>query len=357
MRNAIGEVHTQIERRIRDTKSVATVIRLKKSNRHPSSIFQSGTTFLTRNSALFKKVNYVLSLHKSDPDPRFAIVTDSQLGGVLWFSLGASSGNYSKLSRHRLIANCATAIVPQREVIHRIADLLEEMGPKLRDEFTVLMRDKRASMCPMRMTAGLLDQVDNDSSMRILESMREEIAAPILEGAAAERERSLEERRGLQGALHQSQNVSAELQEVVLRDRDSYGMQLAQLSLELDGQVAGRERARLALVAKRDSYSRKLATDAAELKRLRAKLVIRFKALWTIVSVIVIVATILLGHIKSVPGLILVVVVAISEVGLLAKALDSLFEFAASCFYRQRANEIERTRLHVSEMDDLIASG
>ncbi|MDE2177673.1 MAG: hypothetical protein KGJ50_05145, partial [Xanthomonadaceae bacterium] len=203
MRNAIGEVHTQIERRIRDTKSVAAVIRLKKDNRHPSSIFQSGTTFLTRNSALFKKVNYVLSLHKSDPDPRFTIVTDSQLGGVLWFSLGASSDSYSKLSRHRLIANCATAIVPQREVVHRIADLLEEMDQKLRDEFTVLMRDKRASMCPMRITAGLLDQVDNDSSMRILELMREEIAAPILEQAAVEQERALEERRGLQRALHQ----------------------------------------------------------------------------------------------------------------------------------------------------------
>lgn len=357
MRNAIGEVHTQVERRIRDTKSVATVIRLKKNNRHPSSIFKSGTTFLTRNSALFKKVNYVLSLHKSDPDPRFTIVTDSQLGGVLWFSLGASPDSYSVLSRHRLIANCATAIVPQREVIHRVADLLEEMDPKLKDEFTALMRDKRASMCPMRITAGLLDQVDNDSSMRILESMREEIAAPILEQAATDRERALEERDGLRGALHQSQNVSAELQEVVSRDRDTYEMQLAQLTLDLDGQVAGRERMRQALIEKRDIKIGVLKADAAELRRLRLRLVLWLKAFWTLVSVIVIVATILLGHIKSVPGLILVVLVAVSEVGLLAKVLDSLFEYVAKMFYRQRAKDIAVTRSQISDLRDLIANG
>ncbi len=356
MRNAIGEVHTQVERRIRDTKSVATVVRLKKNNRHPSSIFKSGTTFLTRNSALFKKVNHVLSLHKPDPDPRFTIVTDSQLGGVLWFSLGASPDSYLKLSRHRLIANCASAIVPQREVIHRISDLLDQMDPKLKDEFTVLMRDKRASMCPMRVTAGLLDQVDNDSSMRILESMREEIAAPILERAAAEREQALEDQRGLQGALHQRQNVSAELQDVIARNRNSYEIQLAQLKLDLDGQVAGRERMRQALSAKREGYRRTLKTKTEMLKRLRSQFVFKLKVLWTVISVVVIMTTILLGHVKSVPGLILVVLVTISEVGLLAKVLDSLFESVATCFYRRRAKEIDVTRSRISEIDDLIAN-
>lgn len=355
MRNAIGEVHHQIERRIRDTKSVAAVIRLKKENRKPSSVFRSGTLFVTRNSALCKKVNYVLSLSKTEPDPRFTIATDGQFGGVLWFSFGSPKG-YAELSRKRLISNCATAIIPQREVIQRIADLLERMDPVLKEEFSTLMRDQRASMCPMRITGGLVDQIDDEASFRILDAMRESIAAPIQEAAAAKEELALEVRRELEGELSQSRGVSAALQENLAVQELNFNEQLAQLSLDMAGEKSARERIRAEIQRRRNQRNDQLSAEQSALILRRARIVTCLRCLWVSASLAAIAATFFLGRIDQVWVLVIVFLLLASGLSVFTSSIDKFFNWIASYCFSSHERRVAVIRSHVSEMDELLAS-
>lgn len=243
VRNAIGDVHHQLDRRIRDTQSVAAVVRLKRDNRRPSSVFEAGTIFLTRNSALAKQVNRALAVGRSEPDPRFTVITDGQLASTLWFSLGAAS-DFASFSKKRLIANCSSAIVTQREVIQRIASMLEAVDEDLKGEFEVLMRDKRASLCAMRMTGGFAESIDRGLSQKVLEEMRLELAAPLVEEALEQLSVERLELVRLQDEVNSSRQVNVTLQEVIGANQKGFSSELAQMSIALEGERVAKDRLR-----------------------------------------------------------------------------------------------------------------
>lgn len=258
VRNAIGHVHHQLDRRIRDAKSVALVARLKGENRSPSSVLKAGTIFVTRNSALYSRVSQALSIGRNEPDPRFAIATDGQIAGVLWFVLGVHG---VEMSRKRLIANCAAAVLPRRDVIDRISSMLIKIDKKLGDEFEALMRDGRASLCPMRFTGGYQDVVDEDLSLKILGAMKEELVAPVKEAAILEQEELSEITAMLGNELSQTKDAVNILQEVVdaeVRDKEqvkrAFDLSLAQLSHELE--VSQAREAQVRTDAERDLHQR-----------------------------------------------------------------------------------------------------
>lgn len=238
VRNSIGDLHEHVDARIRDAKSVATVARLKGDNRTPDSVLDAGTIFVTRNSLLCKRVIRTLSLGKTEPDPRFTIATDGQLAGILWFVSGAKG---IELSRRRLIANCSSAVLPKREIVARIAKFLNALSPDLKEEFGVLMTDRRASLCPMRLTGGLLEVVDETRSLAVLEAMRKELSAEHIARADAA-ERQAEQLRS------EAAEVAARSQEAVIvlqgavdnaekqheAKKIQFNAQLAQLSHELE---------------------------------------------------------------------------------------------------------------------------
>ncbi len=237
IRNSIGDLHENIDARIRDAKSVATVVRLKADNRQASSVLQAGTIFVTRNSVLCKRVLRALSVGYSEPNPRFTVATDGQIAGVLWFIYGARG---IELSRKRLIANCSSAILPRRDVISRIASMLNTLDSKLSEEFSVLMTDRRASMCPMRMTGGLVDVIDKDRSIEVLKSMREALSAPVLERAMDAEARSTQYKIELERTAATSKEAVLALQnnieteeELRRTDKINFDSQLAQLDIEL----------------------------------------------------------------------------------------------------------------------------
>jgi hypothetical protein len=177
LRNALGDVHHQLERRLVDAKSIATVVRLKNERRAPSSVLESGTIFVTRNSVLARKVNSFLASGRSEPEPRYTCLTDGQLAGLLWFIGGSTSIH---LSRMRLIANCASAVTPRKDVIAQMSDTLERLNPKHREQFVLLMQDRRASLCPMRHTAGFATGVSDAVAENTLDEMRAVVAEPLV---------------------------------------------------------------------------------------------------------------------------------------------------------------------------------
>jgi hypothetical protein len=177
LRNALGDAHHQLERRIVDARSIATVARLKGERLDSASVLEAGTVFVTRNPILAKGVNRFLSIGRSEPSPRFTCLTDGQLAGLLWFVQGSTG---IELSRMRLIANCATAVTPRLDVIAQMAATLERLSPEQGKQFAVLMQDSRASLCPMRQTAGFASEVTGEIAEHTLEQMRLVAAEPLV---------------------------------------------------------------------------------------------------------------------------------------------------------------------------------
>jgi hypothetical protein len=233
LRNSLGDLHYQFERRERDAKSIAGVIRLKKENRRPQSVFGSGTIFLTRNSRLAKDATRFLALGRSEPDPRYAAVLDSQLLPIIWFSQGAAE-KFEKMSRERLIANCAAAMVPHRDVVHKIADFLNQIDPKLKGEFSALMSDDRAKLCPMNITLGMSSVIDEQVARALLEEMRASLAAPILDEARQKEARYEAVVDELRSEAQQAKGVVLAMQDEVSR----FDAELAQAFLDRDRHAA-----------------------------------------------------------------------------------------------------------------------
>ncbi|MBL0165260.1 MAG: hypothetical protein IPP82_16825 [Xanthomonadales bacterium] len=192
LRNALGEVHENLGPRIVDARSIATVIRLKRDNQRSSSALDSGTVFLTRNSALVRRTETYLGRGQSEPRPRFTIMSDGQLASLLWFHNGSSG---SHLSKQRLIANCANAALTRLDVVERMTETLDRLGGDHRAQFEMLMRDKRASLCPMRLTAGYANAITEDGAIAVLDEMRRVVATPFVEQVRSDAESRIGEVR------------------------------------------------------------------------------------------------------------------------------------------------------------------
>lgn len=286
VRNAIGDLHENLEARIRDAESVAAVARLKQERSDAEDLFKAGTIFITRNSVLCKRVNRALSRGRVAPSPTFAIATDGQIAGVLWFVSGMRG---VELSRRRLIANCSAAILPKRDIISRISSVLEGIQPELREEFETLMADSRASLCVMRLTAGDVDLVDRDKSIQLIEEMRAEIAAPAFERAIAAEERAdAAERLAHELASDVSNkmamvqgNISAEREmwesRIAEKNNESvvFNSQIAQLQYDLEKSLGEKaaahdeyEKGRIKILNKVDALEKSLAKRRRDLIRL-----------------------------------------------------------------------------------------
>jgi hypothetical protein len=279
LRNSLGDLHHQFDRRERDAKSITGVIRLKKENRRPDSVFSSGTIFLTRNSRLCKDATRFLAIGRSDPDPRYAVVLDSQLLPIIWFSQGVPA-KFEKMSRERLIANCTAAMVPQREVVHKIADFLTQINPKMKEEFSALMVDDRAKLCPMRFTLGMSSMLDEQSARDLLEEMRASLTEPIVE-EAREKEAYYKE---IVGGLEEQAKEAKEVVLVMQNAVSKFDFELAQAFLDRDRHAAAarENKARVERIAlEKERHAAEIFLECDEFAA-RAKKAIAF-ILWAIV--------------------------------------------------------------------------
>src|SRR5437879_13808039 len=102
LRNNIGPVMENLERRIRDAQSIATVLRLREDPQNAKSIADARWIFITRNDSVAAKSHGFLVMRKlmgrDDVPPA---VTDRRLAGYLWFAVG---GNLGALSGKKLVA-------------------------------------------------------------------------------------------------------------------------------------------------------------------------------------------------------------------------------------------------------------
>jgi hypothetical protein len=170
LRNTVGPLHTNLERRIRDARSIATVLRLRKEIQHAKSIADAKWLFITRNDVVASKSSsYVVfkKLLKRDDVP--PALTDRRLAGHLWFAVG---GNLGKISRKKLIANCSYVMNPQTDLVSKVRQYLTELDPKKAELFMALMRDQRAQRCLVQSTLAFPSLVSLDNVDELLEVVR-----------------------------------------------------------------------------------------------------------------------------------------------------------------------------------------
>jgi hypothetical protein len=190
LRNCLGPLHEAVERRIRDAKSIASVMRMRQGHKSVASITESKVVFVTRNVQVAGRSTECLLSNKSigydDVPP---CILDRQLAGVLWFCLG---GSINKLTREKLIANCMDALYPRPNLLATVHGFLEKLDPEKARIFQALMRDKRAQRCLLHKTFGYTHAVTQDNVEELLEEIRRSTAQEI-ELEAQQKTKNLQE--------------------------------------------------------------------------------------------------------------------------------------------------------------------
>lgn len=182
LRNNVGPVMENLERRIRDARSVATVLRLRQEACKARSIADARWVLVTRNDAVAKRSHGFLVFRKlMERDQVPPAITDRQLAGYLWFTVGGSLG---ALSRKKLVANCSNVLNPRTDVVSKVRQYLTELDSDKANLFTALMRDQRAQRCLVHATLGFPSAVTSDNAEQLLEEVRLSVAAEVREEAA-----------------------------------------------------------------------------------------------------------------------------------------------------------------------------
>lgn len=182
LRNNVGPVMENLERRIRDARSIATVLRLREEACKAKSIADARWVLVTRNEAVAKRSHGFLLVRKLlERDQVPPAITDRQLAGYLWFAVGGSLG---LLSRKKLIANCSNVMSLRTDVVSKVRQYLTELNSEKANLFMALMRDQRAQRCLVHATLGFPSAVTPNNAEQLLEEVRLSVAAEVREEAA-----------------------------------------------------------------------------------------------------------------------------------------------------------------------------
>jgi hypothetical protein len=188
LRNNIGPLMENLERRIRDAHSIATVLRVRGEAQRANSIVDARWLLVTRNDAVAERSHWFLLMRKViSRDEVPPALTESRLAGYLWFAVG---GNLGALSRKKLVANCSNVMSPRTDVVSKVRQYLTDLDPEKANLFMVLMRDQRAQRCLVHSTLGFPSAITLNNAEQLLEEVRLSVAAEV-RGEAEKREAEL----------------------------------------------------------------------------------------------------------------------------------------------------------------------
>lgn len=191
LRNCLGPLHERVEPRIRDAKSIANVMRMRKGHSSVASVTESKFVFVTRNVQVARRTTDCLHSKRvvgyDDVPP---CILDRQLAGVLWLCLG---GSVDRLTREKLLANCMDALYPRPNLLATVRRFLDNLDPEKGQVFEALMRDKRAQRCLLHRTLGYTQTVTQDNVEELLEEIRRATAEEVAREARQREKTLLEE--------------------------------------------------------------------------------------------------------------------------------------------------------------------
>lgn len=297
LRSRVGVLHKNVERRDRDAKSIAYVVRAR-AGLTVSPVSLSRYVFVTRNAGLCKvSADYVASSGTVAAGTAPPCVTDRQLAGVLWFCSGSTEPNGASLTKQKIIANCASAVAPRLDVVTRMGQVLFDKDKERLLEYEALMRDQRAALCLTKETLNVSSLVDADQATELLERMREELTAEAREQAERDRNElvaklELERREAVAYAEREAASARQESEdrdsalkaaEARLRDRDSDAAEksselsrvhqaIAELRVDVDSRKASESQTRSELESLRDQVLGLESVNVRSRQAVRASL-------------------------------------------------------------------------------------
>lgn len=128
----------------KDVKSIATINKLRKG-RKPNNIQNAEYIFITTNSSL-ALASKIFETQDSDKTSFFipTTLTDVFVGTIIWLQ---SPTIVSKISEKRLIANCYAALQPDREMIKKLTETVDQLrkDKKITEDDAVLLKQSRVA--------------------------------------------------------------------------------------------------------------------------------------------------------------------------------------------------------------------
>ncbi|MCX2920601.1 hypothetical protein ORK51_10500 [Stenotrophomonas rhizophila] len=164
--------YNNYQAKIRDAKSVAGVIRLRRGNVSPFKSFDSAAyIFVTENDRIADRSSkLVLDKKRKVSSAVPAAFTDRFFAGLMWVTFGGVS---EEVTRHRLLASCVSALEPNTDVVTKVHQFLAGLDVHKADHFRALMTEERSGQHVMQLTLGdpLMVRSTEDASelMRKLE--------------------------------------------------------------------------------------------------------------------------------------------------------------------------------------------
>lgn len=173
--------------KLRDAGSIANIIRLRQRADIPmQNLAASRAIFLTRNSRLANlSATFLIGRGVIGERSVPPCITDRYMAGLLWISQG---GKGKELSRYRLLANCASAVSPRRDVLKRMHGFLSQVDEVKARHFQALMTNNKAAHYLMSKALGDATLVTKDN----FEDVYEEVQRIAAEKVTKEKDQEIE---------------------------------------------------------------------------------------------------------------------------------------------------------------------
>lgn len=178
----MGEIgmYLYVDAKVADAKSLAHVIRLRGASDVHTNVLRSRAVLVSRNGRLVNRAaRYVVAKQNAArqnrapylyrPGDAPICITDSYLLGLIWITRG---GTTKSLSRSRLVANCAAAMAPRRDLTTKMFNLLLQSDGQKAARFEAIMIDERAERYLMVITLGDDSLITNENVERLYDDVR-----------------------------------------------------------------------------------------------------------------------------------------------------------------------------------------
>ncbi|NIK44412.1 hypothetical protein [Xanthomonas arboricola] len=158
-------IYNNYQAQIRDAKSVASVIRLRRGSVVDFKKFQNASyIFVTENDRVAERSGKFMEEKRAkNKNPVPPVLTDRFFAGMMWVTFG---GKTDEITQHRLLANCVSALEPRTDVLTKVHQFLSELDKHKADHFRALMTEDRSGQHVMQLTLGdaLLVRSTEDAS-------------------------------------------------------------------------------------------------------------------------------------------------------------------------------------------------
>lgn len=154
-----------------DALSIAGVARSVLGQNAVATVMSLPAAFITKNGGVAREGNKVLVEQCNySEEAASPFLTERQAAGIMWLALGGAAGN---IAERQLLANCAAAVTPRRDVLATMHGFLSSVDERSAREFEALMTQDRCAHYVMGSTLGDATLVTADNAIEILDEIKQ----------------------------------------------------------------------------------------------------------------------------------------------------------------------------------------